>query len=170
MRYLIAVLLFLAVAAGQSQPKLSLKDGEGKTHALSDYRGKIVVLNFWATWCVPCKEEIPLFVEAHKRYSQRNVVVLAASLDDAKTKKYVPKFVHSYKMTFPILLDATVESMKQVGLGETVPSTLFLDADGNVAGKIEGQAHKKDLIAHIEKMLGGQASQASGPIVQAFQK
>jgi cytochrome c biogenesis protein CcmG/thiol:disulfide interchange protein DsbE len=153
MRFVIVLLLGLATAAGQSQPHLSLKDVDGKTQALSDYRGKVVVLNFWATWCVPCKEEMPFFVEAQKKYGQRNVVILAASLDDDRTKKYVRKFVQAYKMDFPVLLDATAESMKQFGLGETLPSTLFLDAQGSFAGKIEGQAHKKDLLNRIEKLL-----------------
>jgi len=154
MRYLILTLLCLAAVAGHSQPQLSLKDAEGNTHALSDYRGKIVVLNFWATWCVPCKEEMPIFVEANRRYRDRNVVMLAASIDDAKTKKYIHKFVRSYKIDFPVLLDASAASMQQFGLTDTVPSTIFLDAQGNVAGKIEGQAHKKDLLARIERLLG----------------
>jgi peroxiredoxin len=153
MRFVIVFLLGLSSAAGQSQPQLSLKDVDGKTQALTDYRGKIVVLNFWATWCVPCKEEMPFFVEAQKKYGQRNVVILAASLDDDRTKKYVRKFVQAYKMDFPVLLDATAESMKQFGLGETLPSTIFLDAQGSIAGKIEGQAHKKDLLNRIEKLL-----------------
>jgi cytochrome c biogenesis protein CcmG/thiol:disulfide interchange protein DsbE len=153
MRFVIVFLLGLSSVAGQSQPQLSLKDVDGKTQTLSDYRGKIVVLNFWATWCVPCKEEMPFFVEAQKKYGQRNVVILAASLDDDRTKKYVRKFVQAYKMDFPVLLDATAESMKQFGLGETLPSTIFLDAQGNFAGKIEGQAHKKDLLNRIEKLL-----------------
>jgi cytochrome c biogenesis protein CcmG/thiol:disulfide interchange protein DsbE len=153
MRFVIVFLLGLATAAGQSQPQLSLKDVDGKTQALTDYRGKVVILNFWATWCVPCKEEMPFFVEAQKKYGQRNVVILAASLDDDRTKKYVRKFVQAYKMDFPVLLDATAESMKQFGLGETLPSTIFLDAQGNFAGKIEGRARKKDLLNRIEKLI-----------------
>lgn len=156
MRFIIVFLFGLATAMGQSQPQLSLKDAAGKTHTLADYRGKIVVLNFWATWCVPCKEEMPFFVEAQRKYGQRNVVILAASLDDDRTKKYVHKFVQSYKLDFPVLLDASAESMKQFGLGETLPSTIFLDAQGSFAGKIEGQARKKDLFNRIEKLLSKQ--------------
>jgi peroxiredoxin len=153
MRHVIFVLLCFATAVGQSRPQLSLKDMDGKAHSLSDYRGKIVVLNFWATWCVPCKEEIPFFVEAQRKYGQHNVVILAASLDDNKTKKYIPKFVRSYKMEFPVLLDATAASTAQFGLGDMVPSTIFLDAEGNLAGKIEGQVRKKALLNRIEQLL-----------------
>jgi peroxiredoxin len=174
MRYFIFVLLCFATAVGQSQPQLSLKDMDGKAHTLSDYRGKVVVLNFWATWCVPCKEEMPFFVEAQKKYGQRNVVILAASLDDARTRKYVHKFIQSYKMDFPVLLDATAKSMEQFGLGDTVPSTIFLDAQGKIAGKIEGMARKKDLLNRIERLLGPEdapqpkaAGQAAAQVVPA---
>src|SRR5215467_9009104 len=153
MRTLIVGLLFLAGAFGQSSPDLSLKDGAGKTYNLSDYRGKIVVVNFWATWCVPCKEEMPIFTEAYKRYNQRGLVILAASLDDERTKKYVPKFVQRFKMEFPVLVDATAVTMQQMGLGDTVPATLFFDENGNLAGKIVGQANRKDVLARMERLL-----------------
>ena len=157
MRYLIFVLFCFAGAAGQSQPQLSLKDMDGKAHSLADYRGRIVVLNFWATWCVPCKDEMPVFVEAQRKYGQRNLTILAASLDDARTQKYVRKFVQAYKMDFPVLLDATADLMEQqFGLSDTVPATIFLDVQGNVVGKIEGQARKKDLLSRIERLLGNQ--------------
>ena len=161
MRTLIVGLFFLAGAFGQSSPELSLKDGAGKTYNLSDYRGKIVVLNFWATWCVPCKEEMPIFTEAYKRYNQRGLVILAASLDDERTRKYVPKFVQRFKMEFPVLVDATTTTMQQMGLGDSVPSTLFFDENGNLAGKIVGQANKKDVLGRIEKLLVHQGEQTT---------
>jgi cytochrome c biogenesis protein CcmG, thiol:disulfide interchange protein DsbE len=161
MRNFIVVLLFVAGALGQSSPELSLKDATGKTYNLSDYRGKVVVLNFWATWCVPCKEEMPIFTEAYKRYNRRGLVVLAASLDDARTKKYVAKFVQNFKMEFPVLLDATPATMQQIGLGDSVPSTVFIDEGGNLAGKIVGQADKKDVLARIEKLLAHPGEQTA---------
>jgi len=85
---------------------MSLKDDGGQSHSLSDYRGKIVVLNFWADLCVPCRDEMPIFVEAQKKVWPTQPCDLAASLDDARTQKYVRKFVKTYKMDFPVLLDA----------------------------------------------------------------
>src|SRR5262249_45266864 len=161
MRNLIVGLLLLVSAFGQSSPELSLKDADGKTYNLSDYRGKIVVLNFWATWCVPCKEEMPIFTEAYKRYNQRGLVILAASLDDARTRKYIPKFVQRFKIEFPVLVDATSTTMQQMGLGDSVPSTLFFDEKGNVAGKIVGQANKKDVLSRIERLLAHQGEQTT---------
>ena len=168
MRYLMTLLLCLGSAFAQSQPDLTLKDIDGKTHSLSEYHGKIVVLNFWATWCVPCKEEMPIFSEVDKRYRRRGVVVLAASLDNEQTRKYVEKFAHAYKMDFTILMDATSANMQQMGLGDSIPSTIFFDENGNAVAKIKGQAHKKDVFSNIEQLLnhtsyGGAQAGKSGP-------
>ena len=159
MKYLAAVLL-LATLAFPSPPQLELKDAQGTIHHLADYHGKIVVLNFWATWCVPCKAEMPIFVDVNRKYRDRGVVVLAASLDDDTTRKYVSQFAHVYKMDFPVLLDASAVTMRAVGLGDAIPSTLFLDADGNVVGKIQGQAKRKDVLHRIEWLLGNHEGKA----------
>lgn len=153
MRYLIVLFLLLGTANTQSVPDLALKDTLGATHNLSEFRGKIVLLNFWATWCIPCKQEMPIFVEAEKRYRDRGVIVLAASVDDSATKKYIPKFVHSHKMNFPILVDANSDMMKKLGLSDTIPSTIFFDDQGNVAGTIVGQAKKKDVMNRLDKLV-----------------
>src|SRR6266704_1430372 len=72
---------------------LTLTDLDGKRVHLRDYRGKIVVLNFWATWCVPCQEEMPMLVEAEKAWSPKGVIFLGASLDEKATRKNVPEFI-----------------------------------------------------------------------------
>jgi len=159
MKYLSIALLLVAMGFRPVQPELSLNDTQGKHHSLSDYRGKLVVLNFWATWCVGCKQEMPIFVDVYKKYRDRGVIVLAASVDDESTKKYVPQFMRSYKMDFPVLLDANAGMMHDVGLGDALPSTVFLDAEGNVIGTIAGAAKKKDVLERVEKLLAN-----SGPL------
>src|SRR5690242_711151 len=101
--------LVLLSTLGFAPPKtdLALKDAEGHRVRLSDYRGKAVVLNFWATWCGPCNAEMPALVEAEKIYGPRGVVFIAASLDDAKTKAKIPDFVSKYHVTFPVWVGAT---------------------------------------------------------------
>lgn len=153
MRYLIVLLLLLGTANSQSVPDLALKDTLGTMHNLSEFRGKVVLLNFWATWCIPCKQEMPIFVEAEKRYRDRGLIVLAASVDDSATKKYIPKFVHAHKMIFPIMVDANADMMKKLGLSDTIPSTVFLDDQGNIAGTIVGQARKKDVMNRLDKLV-----------------
>ena len=151
-------------------PELSLKDRQGVAHSLSDYRGKIVVLNFWATWCIPCKEEMPIFGDVDQRYRRQGVIVLAASVDDQKTKKYINQFARSYKMSFPILVDAAMDDMKRVGLGELVPSTLFLDKNGTVAGKIFGQAPRKEVFRRVDWLLGDRQGQAPELVLDTSKK
>jgi len=165
-----AALLLIISAQAAEQPKLRLKDTQGTMHSIADYRGKIVVLNFWATWCIPCKEEMPIFSDVDKRYRDKDVVVLAASLDEEKTKKYINQFARSYKMTFPILIDATPADMKLVGLGEMVPSTLFLDRDGTVAGKILGQAPRKEVFRRVEWLLGDRQGEPPEPVIDTSKK
>jgi len=158
-----AAIFFLLAALGfrPVQPELSLNDTQGRHHTLSDYRGKIVVLNFWATWCVGCKQEMPIFVDVNKKYREKGVVVLAASVDDQSTKKYIAPFMHSYKMDFPVLLDANADMMHEVGLGDALPSTVFLNAQGTVVGKIAGTAKRKDVLEHVEKLLANFEAQTS---------
>lgn|SRR5215471_3370108 len=153
MRYIMLILLLAGNGLAQVHPDLVLADTQGTAHKLGEYGGKVVLLNFWATWCVPCKQEMPIFVEAAKRYRDRGFIVVAASLDDEQTRKYVPRFARSYRMTFPVLVGATAEMMKQFGLSNTVPSTVFLDEEGNVVDKIVGQAKKKDVVTRIEQLL-----------------
>ena len=161
MKYLSIGLLLVAMGFRPVQPELSLNDTQGKHHSLSDYRGKIVVLNFWATWCVGCKQEMPIFVDVSKKYRDRGVIVLAASVDDESTKKYIPQFMRSYKMDFPVLLDANADIMHEIGLGDALPSTAFLDAEGNVVGMIAGAAKRKDVLQRVEKLLANSGPPAS---------
>ena len=151
-------------------PGLSLKDAQGIQHSLSDYRGKVVVLNFWATWCIPCKEEMRIFADVDKRYREQGVIVLAASVDDQKTKKYINQFARSNKMSFPILVDATTDDMKRIGLGELVPSTLFLDKDGTIAGKILGQAPRKEVLRRVDWLIGDRQGEAPEAVVDTSKK
>src|SRR5579885_134033 len=81
--------------------ELSLKDFSGRKVRLSAYRGKFVLLNFWATWCVPCNVEMPLLVEAERQYRSRDVVFLGVSLDDSKTVRQIPEFLKKYSVAYP---------------------------------------------------------------------
>src|SRR5436190_304408 len=79
---------------------LRLRDLNGTERSLADYRGKIVVLNFWATWCIPCREEMPLLVSTYKRYEPKGVVLIGASADDESTQNQIAPFMQTLKITF----------------------------------------------------------------------
>src|SRR4030088_1788114 len=102
------LVLILPLASAKELPKsdLALKDMNGQRARLRDLRGKVVVLNFWATWCGPCKAELPMLVQAATDYGSRGVTFVAASLDDEKTKQLVPAFVNMHQISFPVWLGA----------------------------------------------------------------
>jgi thiol-disulfide isomerase/thioredoxin len=134
--------------------ELQLNDVAGKSHSLADYRGKFVVLNFWATWCAPCQDEMPLLVKANKKFADRGLVVIAASIDESDTLRYVPKFVQNENMDFPVWVGARLADMEKLGVGPGMPSTAFIDKDGRITSRVIGQLKKNDLEARIEWMLG----------------
>src|SRR5580658_8614207 len=111
--------------AAKEAPKsdLTLKDAGGQKVRLRDLRGKIVVLNFWATWCGPCKAEMPMLVEMEKQYRGLGVVFIAASLDDAKSRAKIPAFVAEHQIGFPVWYGATAEDLDRLKLGDAVPAT-----------------------------------------------
>jgi len=147
--------VFLADGLAQeAAPALEMTDHAGRVQRLADYRGKIVVLNFWATWCGPCAAEMPIFVDTQKRYGKKGVVVLAASLDDDETKANIPGFMQKRKMDFPVLMGTTVDHLELFGLGQALPATVFVDKEGNIFSRILGEAKKRDIRERVDWLLG----------------
>jgi thiol-disulfide isomerase/thioredoxin len=165
---IVAALMLPLNGAPKELPKaeLNLKDMHGQKVRLRDYRGKVVVLNFWATWCGPCKAELPMLVEAAKDYGSRGVVFVAASLDDEKTKQLVPAFVSAHQIGFPVWLGATGDDLAKLGLGEAVPATAFLDQEGHIQARILGQLRQEDLKERLDWLTGDK----TGPPPQAVVK
>jgi len=146
---------FLATSSAQdAAPAYELNDHTGQLQRLADYRGKVVVLNFWATWCAPCAKEMPIFVDAQKRFGSQGVVVLAASLDDDETKANIPEFMQKRKMNFPVLMGATAEHLEMFGLQQALPATVFINREGQIVSRILGEARKGHVFERIEWLLG----------------
>ena len=136
-------------------PAFELKDAAGKVVRLADYKGKVVVLDFWATWCGPCGIEIPWFVEFQRKYKDRGFEVLGVSMDDDGWKSITP-FVAEKKINYRILLgdDKTGD---QYGGVEALPTTFVIDRDGRIASVHVGLASRKDFEDAIEKLLDAPA-------------
>lgn len=135
-----------------------------KPQSLNQYHGKIVVLNFWATWCEDCRTELPLLVEEQKRYRDRGVVVIGASLDDAATVKNVRPFAKKEKFNFPVWIGATVDQLQELGLGQAIPATAFFDREGNLVGRVLGEMSQPSLEKRIEWMLGTRTGAPPEPV------
>jgi thiol-disulfide isomerase/thioredoxin len=155
----------IAISTRGSRPEVSLWDTSMKPQKLSQYRGKVVILNFWATWCGPCKKELPMLAMEEKRYEDRGVVVIAASLDDATTVKRVRPFAKKEKLDFPVWVGATVDDLEKLGLGKAIPATAFFDKDGNLVGRVLGELQQDDVEHRIEWLLGNRQGGPPTPLV-----
>jgi len=120
---------------------LTLKDIHGKPFALSDYRGKVVLLDFWATWCPPCRKEIPGFIELYNSYRLRGFTVIGVSMDDSTAD--VKRFAKRLKINYPILLGAGRDDLEPAFGPLPLPTSFVIARDGRICGKHDGLTPKE---------------------------
>jgi len=146
---------------GTVAPDFTLPTLEGKQVKLSDYRGKAVLLNFWATWCGPCKVEIPWFMDLEKQYGSQGLVVVGIAMDD-DGKDGVTKFAREMKIDYPVLVgnDAVAD---QYGGVAGLPTTFYVDRNGKIVKKVAG------LVSHSEIEDGIKAALATGSTTASLQ-
>ena len=132
-------------------PDFSLKDANGKLVHLADYKGKVVLLDFWATWCGPCVVEIPWFTEFQRKYKDRGFEVVGVSMDDDGWKSINP-FVRQKKVNYRIVLGDDTTGDLYGGL-EALPTTFVIDRNGRIAAVHVGLTSRKDFEDAIEKLL-----------------
>jgi thiol-disulfide isomerase/thioredoxin len=149
-------------------PSLSFNDLSGKPHALADYRVKIVVLNFLATWCFPCREETPMLAKLSAGYQDKDVSFLLVSLDDAQSQSKIPRFVEKRKITLAIFTGATPATLHDFQLGEIVPATIILDRDGSPVFRILGEASKKEISSRLDWLLSARSSKSPKTLLKNF--
>lgn len=125
------------LTVGKPAPDFDLPDLDDNQIRLSDFRGKVVFLNFWATWCKPCREEMPSMEVLYKNFEGDGLVVLAVSIDRVTTKQDIPPFVKSLNLTFPVLIDSWGQTDKRYKL-MGVPETYIIDRHGVLREKVIG--------------------------------
>lgn len=135
----------------KNAPDFELKDANGKVVHLSDYKGKVVLLDFWATWCGPCGIEIPWFTDFQRKYKDRGFTVLGVSMDDGGWKDVKP-FVAQNKINYQVVLgdDKTSDMYGDV---EALPTTFVIDRRGRIASIHVGLVDKKEFDDAIQKLL-----------------
>ena len=135
--------------------KLALRDLDGNKVRLSDYQGQIVVLNFWATWCGPCKEELPRLGQIAHQYADRHVAFVLASIDEPKKLPVVRDFVQQQKVSLPVLIGASTDMLNELSRNYVVPATLIIDRDGAIVRAINGEAREEDGKEAADWLLSG---------------
>lgn len=150
---------------GQQAPNFTLVNLQGKKVTLADYRGKAVVVDFWATWCGPCRMEIPWLIQLDKKYASKGLTVLGVATDPIDTgtgeknpHAEVAKFAQQHNMNYPILM-ADMKVANQYGGIDSIPTTFFINRSGKVVASTVGLAPEQDIEADIQKALstGGTA-------------
>ena len=142
-------------------PDFSLESLDGPTMHLSDFRGKAVLLNFWATWCGPCKIEMPWFVDLQKQYGPQGLQIVGVAMDDS-SKQDIAKFAKDMGVNYPILIGKEAVGDAYGGVAG-LPESFFIGRDGKIVDKIIGLEGKAEIESAIKKAINTPpaASQAS---------
>jgi cytochrome c biogenesis protein CcmG/thiol:disulfide interchange protein DsbE len=150
-----------SVLNNKPAPAFTLEDLSGKKVSLASYKGKALLINFWATWCGPCKIETPWLVELRNQYAAQGFEVLGVSTDDidrgdpaklSDEKKEIAHFVQQMHMPYPVLIDGDTVSQPYGGL-DALPTSFFVDRGGTVVAEQMGLTSKDDIEGNIKKAL-----------------
>ena len=137
----------------KAAPEFSLKDVDGRTVSLSEYKGKVVLLNFWATWCGPCKIEIPWFIEFEQKYKDKGFAVLGIAMDEEGLEVVKP-YLGQSKVNYRILLGNDSVATLYGGV-DSLPTSFVLDQEGKIAATHVGLVSKSEYENDISQLLNG---------------
>jgi peroxiredoxin len=139
------------VAVDFAAPQLSLENMDGRMESLAEYRDQVVLVNNWATWCPPCKAEMPTLAAYHKEHQAEGFTIIAIEAGDPVD--VVAPFVQNYKLDFPIWLDPNGASLRAFGNG-TLPNSYVIDRSGTVRYAWTGEINKTMLEKYVTPLLG----------------
>lgn len=150
-----------ALAAAQAEmlpdaPDFTLKTPDGKTVRLKDFKGKAVVLNFWATWCVPCKHEIPWLVAFQKQYGPQGLVILGLAMDQSPPA--VRKFLRNVRVNYPILM--ANQALADQYFVKGLPTSIYIDANGRITDQVPGASSRSVIENEIKLALSNASAGA----------
>ncbi|MBI3653092.1 MAG: TlpA family protein disulfide reductase [Acidobacteria bacterium] len=132
-------------------PAFALKDAKGKTVRLADFKGKVVLINFWATWCAPCQKEMPELVKLQKKYAAQGLQILGVTYE-AEKPAVLNRLAQKFKINYPFLL-GTEELAQQYHVEDALPTTIIVDRNGNIQTLILGMIDSKDVEEKLARFL-----------------
>ena len=141
-------------------PDPAFKSLDGQTRKLSSLRGQVVVVNFWATWCGPCQEELPRLSQLAQSYAGKPVRFVLISIDEPKDRAKISAVLERLHVSLESWDDADTDTMDHFGLGNIVPGTAILDEKGEVVARIMGEAREEDVRNAVDWMLDGKIGPA----------
>jgi thiol-disulfide isomerase/thioredoxin len=142
-----------AAKAAERRPDFAFKDLDGKPHALSEWDGKLVLLNFWATWCAPCLKEIPLLVEAQSLHAARGLQIVGVAVDEVEP---VRSFAQRLKINYPLLAGGpeVYDAMRELGAElEALPFSVLIAPDGRIVARASGDLSAEELKEWLDAHL-----------------
>jgi len=143
--------LTVPVEVDYEAPVLTLSDLDGTEHSLADYHGQVVLVNLWATWCPPCKAEMPTLNEYFKAHQADGFVTIA--INDGDPSDAVSTFVQEYSLSFPVWLDPTYEATERGFKTSNLPSSFVIDRDGNVRLRWVGEIDRAALEKYVTPLI-----------------
>ncbi|HEX4155562.1 MAG TPA: TlpA disulfide reductase family protein [Acidobacteriaceae bacterium] len=154
----LAVTGFALTASAKPVPDLKFHDLAGHTQRLSSLRGSITVVNFWAMWCAPCREELPRLSALSQQYAAKGVRFLAISADASKDRPKIEPLLKQQNLTLDVWTGADIDTLDRLGLGNVLPATIILDKDGTPIGRILGEARDADISAYLDWLLSNRST------------
>lgn len=155
MKTILIVFVLLGATAAFAQkkaPDFSFKTQYGKDFQLSKQKGKVVLVNFWATWCGPCRAEIPGFLQVYERYRDKGLEIVGVSLDENGWEVVTP-FIKRYNITYPVVVDSRGVVARQYGKIDAIPTSFLIDKNGNIVDQHIGYLSKEELEKKIKSVL-----------------
>ena len=140
----------LVAAQAKPLPDLKFKDLSGNPQHLDSLRGSITVISFWATWCAPCRDELPRLSALSTRLADQKIQFVAISIDEPKDRAKVEPFLQKNNVTLNVWVGGNADMLGRFGLGEIVPGTIIVDKDGETVGRIMGEARDADITGYID--------------------
>lgn len=164
---LVTALLPTTLFAGRL-PDPAFKTLDGHARKLSALRGQIVVVNFWATWCGPCQDELPRLMQIAASYAGRPVSFVFISIDAPKDRAKIPNALAKLRVDFDSWVGADTDTLGRFGLGDIVPCTLVLDEKGEAVARVMGEAKEDDIREPVEWLLSGKTGAAPAALTKRY--